>query len=274
MPLQAGFSLVEYPAGKLKVWDEPLDGASYVIGIDVAEHKVRDRALTRGKPTLGFDRPDFSCAIVLELQTGLHVASWHGPIEATEFSVVCCALGLYYNTALLVPEINGPGLVVVENLVKLLQYPRIYRTRVINNINADDPLGNEWGWRTTVATRPILVARIQETLTYGRLHTRDIELVKEMSRFQYDEQGVPRARGRDKDDRVIALGLALVGRADLLYGALDLSRGEGRMSRLSNDDRAMWGRVKAMQKKTQDARNRSSGSGPGARFSSLPRGGW
>lgn len=270
--MQAGFALAENAAGRLRVWDEPRPTAKYVIGIDVAEHRVKDRLMTRGRPALGIDRPDFSCGIVLEMETGQHVATWHGPIEVSEFSVVCAALGLYYNCALLVPEVNGPGIAIVDNLVKRFQYPQLYRSQIVNIIEGD-PFGYEWGWRTTASSRPLLVSRIQETINYGRLFTRDFELVKELRQFQYDEQGTPRARGRDKDDRVMALGMALIGRAAMMYGTLDFGRQPDKMSRLSHDDQNVWRRVKAFQKRIRDARRNPPG-GVDARFRPLPRSGW
>lgn len=272
MHVSVGYQLQESSAGKLLVWDEPREAVKYVIGIDVAENRVKDRnSLARGKPQIGMERPDYSCAIVLELESALHVASWHGHIDVTEYAFVCAALGRYYNDALLVPEVNGPGLAVVESLSKSIGYQPLYRSKLVNRIDID-PLGTEWGFRTTMHTRVLLIAQIQTLINYGQLFTRDVNLVKEIRTMEFDESGTPRGRGRNKDDRVMALGLALIGRSELMNGTLGGSYSGGQKSRLSADDQMTWERVKAQQKRIRDARNRSqSVQRLGPRFGRMSR---
>ncbi len=214
--------LVESRIGNLRIWDHPIGDAKYVIGIDTAEGKVRDRGPTTRRSLTGIysdDRPDYSAAVVLSLDSCVHVATWHGHIETTEFSVVCAALGYYYNRALLIPELNGPGLVIVENLAKVVRYPNLYRTKVWNVVDGE-PLGNSLGWRTTEESRRLLIGKVEELVNSRKLRTRDALLLKELRTMQIDEQGRARARNKDKDDLVMALGLALQGRFEMLYGTL------------------------------------------------------
>jgi hypothetical protein len=248
--MNVGYELLERESGRFRVWDEPVPGRLYVCGIDVAENRVRDRMLTRGRQTVQTEKPDYSCIIVLEEESGLHVATWHAHIDATEFAIVCAAVGLYYNGALLVPEINSAGVAVVETLTKVIGYYPLYRSRIYNRIEAD-PLGPEWGWRTTPHNRPILISKISMAVNYERLFTRDYELVKELRTMQYDESGMERARGRDKDDRVMALGLALIGRAESLEGSLDTDPPGQKRERLSPDDAAVWDRFATIQDRYQ-----------------------
>lgn len=214
--------LVHSPSGKLRIWREPTGSEEFVIGADTSEGKVRDRG--SGKSRLGSsimtDRPDRSAAVVLEKETGEHVATWHGWIDPVEFAVCLAALGFFYNTALLVPEINSMGVAVVAKLTDDLQYPRIYRSRVVAQISAD-PLSNAFGWRTTQSNRPLLIARIHEQLNTGQLWTHDPVLIDELRTMEYDDIGVPRGKGKNKDDLVLALGMALQGRYELLHGQLD-----------------------------------------------------
>lgn len=240
------------PAGKVQVWGEPLIGHSYVAGIDVAEGKIRDRGLMKMKPGLDNERPDYSCAIVIDQETTQHVASWHGYMEPIEFSFACAAIGIYYNQALLVPEINGPGLVIVETLSKTISYPNLYRSKVVNRIDHDG-LGSEFGWRTTQTSRNLLIAAIQRALMLGTLTTMDEGLVAELRTMEFDEQGVARARGRKKDDRVLALGLALQARDEMVStGAAFALPAE--QSKLPPDDRYMWALIH--EHKKRQARDR------------------
>lgn len=209
--------LTESRTGQLKIWDPPKDRGEYVIGADPSEGKVRDKGAGKRKFNYLDDRPDYSAAIVLELQTGLHVASWHGYVPPEQFAAVIAALGMHYNNALIVPEINGPGLVLVTTLSETLHYPNLYRTRLFNVYDRDLHVA-QWGWRTTADSRQMLVSRINEAVNPGRLFTRDRGLISELRTMEFDDQGNPRARGKNKDDRVLAFGMALQGRFERLGG--------------------------------------------------------
>jgi hypothetical protein len=161
-------------------------------------------------------------------------------------------MGYIYNTALLIPEVNGPGLAVVEGLTLKVQYPNVYRSKVWNKPDSD-MLGGDWGWRTSMNTRPILIARVDEAINQECLFTRDKDLIRELRTMQIDETGIPRAKGKDKDDRVFALGLALQGRFELLYGTLNQ---EQELSHLSHADQQVWDHIKKQQEAS--SRGRSS----------------
>lgn len=209
--------LTESRTGQLRVWDQPKDHCKYVIGADPSEGKVRDKGVGKRKFNYLDDRPDYSAAIVLELETGLHVASWHGYLPPEQFAVVIAALGQHYNNALIVPEINGPGLVLVTALSETLHYPNLYRTRLFNVYDRDMHVA-QWGWRTTADSRQMLVSRINEAVHQGNAFTRDRGLIGELRTMEFDDQGNPRARGKNKDDRVLAFGMALQGRFERLGG--------------------------------------------------------
>lgn len=238
--------LIETPlaVAKFRAWREPLEKEEFLIGADVAEGRVRDRGL-QGPKTGAFvmhDRPDYSAAVVIERETGEHVATWHGWVDPVEYGVVLAAIGVMYNGALIVPEINGPGIAVVHKLVDDLRYPNIYENKVWGRAS-DDPITDNYGWRTSLQTRPLLIARIHEAINSRKLFTQDSQLVSELRTMEYDENGTPRARGKNKDDLVIALGLALQGRYEALYGTLGAGRQEEKKKLRPQDDYA-WALVK------------------------------
>lgn len=240
--------LVEVPHGNLSIWDHPKEGSQYVMGVDTAEGKVRDRSGTARKVvTYRDDPPDFSAIMVIEMETGQHVASWHGLYDVTEFTVAVAGVGLYYNSAMAVVEVNSAGIAVLEGLNKTLKYPNLYRSRLFNKIDID-PLGHEFGWRTTESTRKLILARIMELVNVGQLFTRDTNLIEELRTMEYDENGVPRGRGRNKDDRVMAMAMALQGRYEQLAGTV-ISDDRQKRSPYSPDDQAIWSLVKQQQKR-------------------------
>lgn len=207
------------PAGHLRVWDEPKAKVEYVVGADIAEGRVRDKGLSGRKKIISYSdyQPDYSAACVVELESGLHVASWHGSINTFDFAAVLYAMALYYNQALVVPEINGPGIATVTCLVETLRYPKVYRSRQYA-VMQNPGMATQYGWRTLPHTREHLMFRITEALTQGNLWTRDKQLIDEIRTMERDPNGNPRAIGNNKDDRVFALALALQGRYDVFGG--------------------------------------------------------
>lgn len=222
-PKEVGFELLEHRAGNFRVWDWPLEGRKYVIGVDVSEGVVRDKstlnkrasALLSGRKE---DRPDFSAAIVLDLESGEHVATWHGYQEPFDFAHSLAAIGALYHDALLAVEINGPGYAVLQMLVRDIKYPNLYRSTYYGQTRQID--GElEYGWRTNSMLMSVLVARVHALRTAGWT-SRDATLVKEIGHVQYDDRGTPRSKGRDKDDTVFALAIALQARHESLTGTI------------------------------------------------------
>lgn len=206
--------LIEDLVGCFSVWDHPRDGMDYVAGVDVAEGKKRDKTLSARRivsTNYQNERPDYSAIAVLEMVSGLHVASWHGYVPPDQLSAVACAIGLHYNTALLVPEVNGPGIAVITRLSETLQYPNLYRSKMFNVLD-QDPYQDKLGFRTDAITRKLLIARVHEVVNAGTLWTRDRRLIGELRTMEFDDQGTERGRGKNKDDMVFALALALQGR--------------------------------------------------------------
>lgn len=202
--------------GSFDIWDEPTTKLRYIVGVDTSEGKQRDLGrLSRIAPGRE-EEPDYSAAVVIERETGKHVATWHGKIPTTDWGYTVAAIGNYYNKALLVPEINGPGIEVVNTLARRLRYAPLYVNKLFGQIDGDD-FTDRWGWRTTVQTRPMLVARIEEMLGEGRVFTRDKRLLAELRTMEIDNTGVARARHPNHDDLAIAYGLALQGRFEALY---------------------------------------------------------
>lgn len=255
--------------GPFRVWDEPQDGAQYVVGVDFAEGKQRDLGASSRKPGFNLlrDRPDNSAAIVIEVESGQHVATWRGHAEPSEMAGVVVAIGCIYNQAMIVPEINSQGLGAVDVMVKVFRYPNIYRAKLWNRAQINDWVRQEFGWRTNDITRGVLMTRIMEWVRHSP-YTRDEVLVTELRTMEMDEQGRPRARGRNKDDTVLALGMALQGRFELLFGkvAPEVSKADP----LPGYDRAVWDRVHKQQKEGSDARRLGHSLGS-SRLSSLPR---
>lgn len=235
--------LIPAQAGSFRIWDPPIKTRKYVIGIDVAEGKVRDRT-NRMRRSYSYSdrRPDYSAAVILELESGSHVATWHGYADPPDFAAVCAAMGWHYGGALLVPELNGPGLVVVTELTRTFKYTNLYQSRTWNRLEGDF-MGNEFGFRTTVQSRKVLIGHIYRHVNSDFAFTRDERLISELRTMEMDDNGIERARAPNNDDLVMALGLALTGRYEYFHGTIHADDEPGR--RLDEFDRKVWRRLEA-----------------------------
>lgn len=174
------------------VYEEPDELGTYVIGADVAE---------------GLLHGDYSSAHVVKVcENPKVVAEWHGHIEADLFGLELYKLGTWYNTALILPEVNNHGLTTVTELRKL-GYRRIWRRMALNSTTRKRQM--EWGWKTTRVTKPLLIDNLGQWMRdYGDVGVLpSASTLTELTRFVRDPRGG--MSGSPHDDKVISLGLAV-----------------------------------------------------------------
>lgn len=187
---------VEDPAGPLWLWEPPLPQHDYVIGTDAA---------------FGLMDRDNSVSCVIDATTGRQVAEYAGTIPPEQLADDTVALGWYYNTALLYPEINSIGVVTMKRMKQLWHYPRVGREEKWDEVGLKP---NKFGHYTTNDQKRVMVACL---VSYVREHYLSIAsdgLLSEMSTFvqDYDADGDEtwHADAHNRDDRVMALGLACI----------------------------------------------------------------
>lgn len=183
------FNVIESEGGELRVWEKPRLGQSiYVIGADVSE---------------GLAHGDFSSAHVIDVGSGRVVAHWHGHVHPDLFGEQLYMLGSWYGGALLGVEVNNHGLTTVTSLRKL-SYPNLWRRREENRVT--HTLSVEYGWRTTVNTKPLLIDSLVQSVRDQDIDVRCVDTVGELVSYVRDDKG--RTHGSPFDDRVISLALA------------------------------------------------------------------
>lgn len=171
------------------VWEEPQWTHSYVIGADVAE---------------GLEHGDFSDASVIDVDTGLLCAKWHGHTDVDLFGEELNLLGRWYNNALIAVESNAMGIATVAAL-RRKQYPRLFRRRVVGQVS--EKFTPQWGWHTNKQTKAKMIPELAKAIRDGAIDIRCEHTLAELRTYVRDEKGA--THGSPHDDRVMSLAIAV-----------------------------------------------------------------
>ncbi len=174
--------------GRLQIWWPPRPNSEYIIGVD---------------PAGGGSDGDYSCAEVIERETGMQCAELHGHYPPAELSVMAARLAREYNNALLAVEKNNHGHGVLAHLGASENYTRLYEH------------GNQAGWLTTSASRPRMIEEFAVMLANVPQLFSSPRLLLECRTFVRRRDGSPAAAPGAHDDRVMAMAIALAVRAEM-----------------------------------------------------------
>ncbi len=189
--------IVVQRGGVLSMWDAPREGHYYVIGGDSAG---------------GIYERDLAVASVVDVTWGRQVAELAGPIAPERFGDEFANLAMYYNNALLMPEINGNGAVVLKRVMQDWQYSNVAKEEKWDEVGLKK---HKYGFSTQENTKPVLVSNMVWMLQEGFVSIASRELLAELTTFKEDgytfrNNPMYKASGRNHDDRVMAFALALI----------------------------------------------------------------
>lgn len=203
-----------YREVQFKIWEEPIDGASYVVAAD---------------PAFGHDENNDRSALQVFrcYADGLdQVAEYANASTATyEFAWFISAVLGYYNNCEFILEINGPGEAVWNEFrqLKVLLTNGYLRLpareaglgNILNNVRnyiyqRSDSMtaGSAWHFKTTGQLKVAIMERLRDFHKTGELHLRSLETIEEMKSVTRDGDSI-KGEGRNKDDRVISAALAV-----------------------------------------------------------------
>tara|TARA_R110002110_G_scaffold293095_1_gene507109 strand:- start:2979 stop:3644 length:666 start_codon:yes stop_codon:yes gene_type:complete len=172
----------------LTVWEKPQRWSGYVLGVDTAE---------------GLGHGDYSCVQILDAKDCKQVAVWHGRIPPDELAYEVYNLGIWYGNALCCVESNNHGLTTIVGL-RQLGYPNLFRRRSLNN--QTNKQSQEYGWKTTRTSKPLMIDDLSAALRNEELILKDKHTFAELRTYVRNERGG--MSGSPHDDRVMALALA------------------------------------------------------------------
>lgn len=186
---------VEDPSGPLCLWEPPVEGHQYVIGIDAAS---------------GLMESDNSVAEIIDVDSGRQVGEYCGKIPPEELADDAVAMGWWFNCALLYPEINSIGVVAMKRIKQVWLYPKLGREEKWDETGLKT---NKYGHFTNHDQKMILVSFMVYCVRNHFLAIASDALLSEMSTFvqSYSDGGTEtfEADANNKDDRVMGLALAL-----------------------------------------------------------------
>jgi len=224
--------------GTLKVWEEPIDTAYYVIGADPAYGSS--------------DWADRFCIQVFRCYAdGLEqVASFAtSELNTYQFAWVIAHLAGAYKNSTLNLEINGPGQAVYNELSNLKRQAAAMGSALGKDLmdvygnmqnyiwRRNDSLGgpsNSKGWLTTAATKERMLSYMKDYFERGMMDIFDMDTIEEMKTIIRDGGSIM-ASGRNKDDRVIASALAAAAFAEQVQPRLIMQKITKEISKKQED---------------------------------------
>ena len=207
----------------LKVWEEPVDTAYYVIGADPAYGSS--------------DWADRFCLSVYRCYAdGMEQVAEFATSELNTYQfawVIAHVAGAYRNSTLNL-EVNGPGQAVInelrnlkrqaaslggpqgKDLMNVLGHMQNYMWRKNDNLGG---ITNSIGWLTTSSSKERMLNYMKDYFERGMMRVRSLDLIDEMKSVRRDGGSI-QAAGRGKDDRVIASALAAAAYAEQVWPRL------------------------------------------------------
>ena len=210
----------------LKIWEEPVANAYYVIGADPAYGSS--------------DWADRFCIQVFRCYAdGMDQVAEFASAELNtyQFAWIVCYLAGAYGNSLLNLEVNGPGQAVINEMRNLRRQANTlppsearHLQDVLGNMqhylwrrNDSFGISNSIGWVTTHSSKERMLNYLKDYFERGMLKVYSEECIDEMKGIVRDN-GTIAAAGRSKDDRVIACALATAAYAEQLQPRLIANR--------------------------------------------------
>lgn len=169
----------------------------YAVGVDPSMGSGKDRA----------------CISVKDLMLNEQVAEFY--CEHTTPDVLArqaMIVGHLFGNALLVIEINGPGNVVVNDVLKA-GYPAVYRRAIIeSNLGGEVSWVRQFGVYMDERNRTLIVDGLVRGLKEGTSLIRSHRALEEFRTFRFDAKGKPDHEKGKHSDAIMAAGLAEYGR--------------------------------------------------------------
>lgn len=181
---------------QLPAKDRPPVGA-YVAAADIAE----------GEADTFTQETDYHAVSVWDHRSRMQVARYVSRIDRHLLPLWLYLIGLYYNRALLVVEVNSVGMAIQDPLKSDLKYSPLYKRRRYDA--ARDATVVRYGWKTDAQSKPIAEDAFGAALqsdTHGGL--RSVSAARQLTVYVKDERGRRGALPGEHDDELMSAMIA------------------------------------------------------------------
>lgn len=179
----------QWEKGALWIWKPVEQNKEYIIGVDVAEGVGEDG--------------DNSTFTILDSTNLEQVAEFSSnKIPTNILASILSEIGIYYNTALIATDAQGPGVAVTERLINGMYYENLYYRETKRN---DRP-----GVSINKGTRPLILDSMKTHLQNESIKVHSIRLSRELKTFIFDRRSKKaQAKKGAHDDLVMAYAIAV-----------------------------------------------------------------
>ena len=200
-------SMVEDPVEKrgadsnLWIWKQPDYTRTYVVTADVG----------RG------DSKDFSAFHIIDVESVEQVAEYKGKIPTKDFGNMLVSISTEYNDALLIIENNNIGWATIQQVIDR-DYPNLfYTSKDLRYIDIAHQMTNRYrntdrnmvaGFSTTMKTRPLIIAKLEEYFRDESVVVHSNRLIDELLTFIYINNRAEAMAGYN-DDLVMSFAIGL-----------------------------------------------------------------
>ena len=189
----------------LWVWKQPDYSKEYIVVADVA----------RG------DGADYSATQVFEVSEMEQVAEYKGQLSTTDYGNFLIELATKYNDALLVVENNNIGWATIQNIIDREYKNLFYQSKDLKVVDVEHQISNKYrtqdrnlvpGFSTSVKTRPLIIAKMEEYTREKLVKLHSARLIEELFVFIY-KTGLVNSKAEAmqgyNDDLVMSYSIAL-----------------------------------------------------------------
>jgi hypothetical protein len=204
-------TMVESPVEELGidrglwVFRQPDYSKQYIVVADVA----------RG------DGADYSAFQVFEVEDMEQVAEYKGQLGTTDYGNFLIEVATKYNDALLVVENNNIGWATIQTIIDRGYKNLFYQSKDLQVVDVEHQINNKYraqdrsmvpGFSTTMKTRPLIVAKMEEYTREKLVKLHSNRLIDELFVFIY-KTGITNAKAEAmegyNDDLVMSYSIAL-----------------------------------------------------------------
>jgi len=182
--------------GFIKMYKDAKEGYPYVIGGDTAE-----------------DGKDYFTGHVIDNSKGEQVAVLKHQFDEDEYARQMYCLGIYYNGALVGPEVNFSTYPIKK--LSEYNYPNLYKRETEDKISEN--IQDKFGFKTTKTTRPIILSILKEVFRDNIEWINDKDTLEEALTFVRNEKGRPEAQNGAHDDLIMGLAITYYIRTQQRY---------------------------------------------------------